>query len=212
MGSQCLSTASAHAASVAARGASSATYKAPSSATKARGVKMTDQSDAVGAVPRTQEVLMAEVRYGIVFGEMNEVFNGRVHRLLSFLWICAAALTGGSLLTIMGKLEPTVVLPWTVALGIIAAVAGSAQKAFKFQEREALFRAAKKSFEDLEGRGWSMNHGALQKEIGKVRAGAPSGGSWLAPLAYNRACKELGHPEVQLHVSGPAKMLASLAA
>jgi hypothetical protein len=175
-------------------------------------VKMDDSTKVNEAAPRTHEVLMAEVRYGIVFGEMNEVFNGRVHRFLSFLWISAAALTGGALLTLLGRLDPTIALPWTISLGIVAAVAGAAQKAFKFQDRETKFRETKAAFQEVEGRGWSMNQSALQKELAKLRAKAPSGGTWLAPLAYNRACRELGHPEVQMPVPKPLKLAAGLAA
>jgi hypothetical protein len=204
MATQCVSATPAHASRASAgTAATRATQK---------GVVMEDMKSELGATPRTTEVLMAEVRYGIVFGEMNEVFNGRIHRFLSFLWMSAAALSAGSLVTLIGKLDQSAVLPWTITLGIVAALAGAAQKAFKFHEREAAFRTAKAAFQELEGRGWSMNQSALQKELAKLLKNAPAGGSWLAPLAYNRACRELGYPDVQMPVHGAMKLAAPLVA
>lgn len=178
---------------------------------KRKPSKAKEDMKEVGASPSSVENLMAEVRYAIVFGEMNEVFNGHVHRLLSFLWIFAAALSGGSLLTLLGKLEPSVVLPWTIVLGIISAFAVSSQRAFKFQEKEVSFRKAKMEFQLLEGRGWSMSQEELQKTVAKLRSGAPSGGAWLAPLAYNRACNELGHSDFQIDVPTPTRIVWRMA-
>lgn len=158
------------------------------------------------------EVLMAEVRYGIVYGEMNEVFNGHLHRMLSFLSILAGSLAGGALLTLLGKIDQSLVIPWTFGFGVVAALAFSAQKAFKFNERESKFRKAKAAFQALEGSGWSMTTKELQKKLAALRKDAPSEGIWLAPLAYNRACAELGHSDVHMPVSASARIAWSLAA
>ena len=163
-------------------------------------------------VPPTQDILMAEVRYGIVFGEMNEVFNSHLHRLLTFFSISSGLLTGTSVLPIIGKISSEVVLPWTLTFAVIAALAFAAQKAFKFSEKAEKFRKAKAAFQALEGTGWDMSRNDLQKEIAKLRKNAPSEGAWLAPLAYNRACVELGHSEVQIPVSTPAKFVWSVTA
>lgn len=216
MGTECLSSTAADAASVEAytglRPSGNHAPNKPAPTAKGKGRKMSESRQAAEAAPRTPEVLMAEVRYGIVFGELNEVFNGRVHRFLSFLWIASAALTGGGgVVTLMNRVDPTVALPWTIGIGIVSALALAAQKAFKFNEREARFREAKRAFGVLEGKGWAMAVGTLQKEVAKLQANSPSGGWWLAPLAYNRACMELGHPEVQITVPGSSKLFAGLA-
>ena len=214
MGNQCFSPAETDARST----GTPAAVKADSSAgpkaaplSQEGSVMDTTSSAELGAKPGSQPILMAEVRYGIVFGEMNEVFNGRVNRILTFLWTIAAALSGGSLLALLGKVDQSMVLFWTLGLAVISALALSAQKAFKFHEREGKFHSAKKAFQDLEGKGWSMNQGTLNRELAKLRANAPSGGTWLASLAYNRACNELGHPDFQIDVPPKVRWVASLA-
>ena len=159
------------------------------------------------APPRTLEVVMAEVRYGIVFGEMNEVFNSRVHRVLNFLALAAVALSGAALLGLLKEvLQPSTVTWWAVGCIAVAALAKAADVAFRFKERANEFRAAKSGFQVLEGTGWSSNLNTVQKELAKLRSNAPAGGSWIAPLAYNKACKELGHPDVQMPIPGSTQI------
>lgn len=171
-----------------------------------------DDSSNDGNSPPAQDVLMAEVRYGIVYGEMNEVFNGHMHRIFSFITILSGLLTGGSIVPLLGRVDQEIVVPWMLAFGVITALAFSAQKAFKFNEREAKFRKAKAAFQSLEGSGWNMSKADLQRRLAALRKDAPSEGAWLAPLAYNRACAELGHPDYQMPVSAPAKIVWSVTA
>lgn len=208
MGIQLLSPAAANASCKAASASASAT-------TQKQVVKdsiiMTD-STLLEAKPGSVPVLMAEVRYGIVFGELNELFYAKVHKAMLFISILCVSLGAGSLLGLLGKFDPTVVVAWALSLAVLGAVANAAGRAFKFEKREADFKAAKVAFQDLEGRGWSMNQGTLDKEIKKLRKNAPAGGGWLAAYAYNRACRELGHPSFSMPVRGAARIIGSLIA
>jgi hypothetical protein len=163
--------------------------------------------DTNTATERTPAVLMAEVRYGIVFGEMNEIFNGRLHRTLKFLSLVCGGLSAAGFLT---RSTPAVGIEfltwWSLFLGASSIVAGSVMLAFRFDERERRFCEAKKGFQTLEGRGWGLAQGTLQRELAKLLSHAPAGGDWLAALAYNRACRELGHPEVQMDVPATNRM------
>jgi hypothetical protein len=209
MGTQCFSATAAHAAC--AETLTAPCTRSTTHATSQGEVKMAADPAFVTA-PRTQEVLMAEVRFGIVFGEMNEVFNGRINKTLLFFTCLAGLLTaGGGVLSILGKTDQSTVLVCTLVLSIVTALAESARRAFKFHERETAYRKAKNEFIDLEAKGWSMNQGTLQKELAKLLKNAPAGGSWLSTLAYNKACREIGHPEVQMEVPSLTRLAASLA-
>lgn len=163
---------------------------------EARSFVEPNVADTPEAKPGSQPVLMAEVRYGIVFGEMNEVFNRRMNALLMFALTLAGLLSAGGFVSNLTKVLPgEAVLWWSVGLGVVTALSQAARIAFKFKEREAEFKAAKRVFQELEGRGWSMNQGTLYKELAKLRGNAPSGGTWLASAAFNKACEELGHPD-----------------
>ena len=159
-----------------------------------------------GSIP----VLMSEVRYGIVFGEMNEVFNRRVSGLLLFVVTLAGLLSAGGFISNLSKVLPSEsVLWWSVGLGVLTALAQAARIAFKFKEREAEFRAAKRAFQELEGRGWTVNQNTLYQDLAKLRANAPSGGDWLASAAFNKACAELGHPERHRDMPRHVRFIAS---
>lgn len=168
---------------------------------KLKGASMTDDKlNLPEAQPGSQEVLMSEVRYAIVFGEMNEIVNGRIHRLLTWITVFAAIMTVGGAAVVIGKAAASAGISQGLALAtfillVIAAAAEATKRACKFDQKEAAFREAKKNFQELEGRGWQMNQGNLAKEIAKLRAKAPAGGSWLASAAFNKACAELGYPE-----------------
>jgi hypothetical protein len=173
---------------------------------------MAAQFDQLEAKPGSQEVLMAEVRYAIVFGEMNELFFGRLHRLLLAVVIFAGIIAAsGGLGTLIAKEAAAAGVTWLAPLSfwslLLAAIAEALRRAFAFDKREAKFRKAKEEFQDLEGKGWSMAQGTLQKEIAKLRKNAPSGGSWLASSAFNRACEELGHPERHRRVAPHVQFL-----
>lgn len=166
----------------------------------------------VEASPGSIESLMADVRYGIVFGEMNEAFNNHIHHTFSFVWIFCASLgtttfAGGSLLAWLGKFGYEYVAIASILLGGASAAARSMQKAYKFNERAAQFRKTKIEFQRLETKGWSMSIENLRSAIGKLQEKAPIGGSWVAPLAYNKACEELGYPEVKMPVPARTKIV-----
>lgn len=158
--------------------------------------------------PVTHEVLMAEVRYGIVFGDMSEVLHSRINRTLLFITIFCGALSSGSLLTLLGKYTPEMVLPWTIGLFVVSALAESLRRGYDFGAKAKVYASFREQFQELEGRGWSMNQGSLLKELAKLRKNAPPGGGVLAALAYNRACRELGHPDVQMKLDTQAKALS----
>ena len=210
-----LSTARAHAASASASAAKSADSSA-GTGTQGR-VEVIARSKMEATTTATPEakpgsipVLMSEVRYGIVFGEMNEVFNRRVSGLLLFVVTLAGLLSAGGFISNLSKVLPSEsVLWWSVGLGVLTALAQAARIAFKFREREADFRAAKRAFQELEGRGWSMNQNTLYKDLAKLRANAPSGGDWLASAAFNKACAELGHPERHRDMPRHVRFIAS---
>ena len=210
-----VSSARAHAAGTSAAAAEPASASASISTQGRRNVDARSPmevktADTPEAKPGSQPVLMSEVRYGIVFGEMNEVFNHRVNSLLFFmLTLCGLLSAGGFITNLKGVLPGEAVFVWSVVLGAVTAVTQAARLAFKFKERAAEFRAAKKAFQELEGRGWSMNQGTLTKEIARLRANAPSGGDWLASAAFNKACAELGYPDRKRRMPAHIRFIAA---
>lgn len=212
---ECISSARANAAGTEAAGAQTGRPGSEPQVMLTEGAKMTNKSaqSDLEAQPESQPVLMAEVRYGVVFGELNELFYGRLHRLLLAVSIFAAILiAGGGVGTVIAKEAANLGLAdflkqvtfWSLLAG---AVSESVRRAFKFDQREAAFRKAKEEFQELEGKGWSMALGTLQRELAKLRKNAPAGGEWLASSAFNKACQELGHPERHRHVPAPVEWI-----
>jgi hypothetical protein len=154
-----------------------------------------------GAPPGSKPVLMAEVRYAIVFAEMNELVCTRLHKLFVFLTILSASLTAAGFVTVLTKaFSESTVIWWTLGVALVAALSNAARTAFKLEKRAADYATAKKKFQRLEGEGWSLGQTDLQNKIAKLRSEAPAGGTWLASAAYNKACEEIGHPESQMPV------------
>jgi len=218
---ECVQTAAAYACSSSATAGTEAGTEAGAGAKqgqrqvvpKGQAMSSTEDSTVPEAKPGTVPVLMAEVRYGIVFGEMNEVFNGRLHRTLKFLGYLCAGLTATSLLQLVTKaLGPEAIAIWSASFAVLGAVCAALIAGYRFDKREADFRAAKAAFQDLESKGWAMRQDQLSKEINKIRKSAPAGGSWLASAAYNKACEELGHKEYHRDMPGVVRLLSGLAA
>lgn len=161
---------------------------------------MSLEEERVEARAPDEAVLMAEVRYAIVFAEMNEVVNMRLHKLCVWITTFATILTVGGAAAVITKYAGAAgftdaLTAWTLVVALVAAAAEATKRSYKFDQQAEAFRKAKQAFQDLEARGWSMNLGSLQKEIAKLRKGAPSTGEWLASAAFNKACAELGYPE-----------------
>jgi hypothetical protein len=196
------STAGATAPSRAASAFSSLPAEGATSAAGTRPARQDGLKDKVmdPSLPRTKEEMMSEVRYGVVFADMNESANAWLRGVSVFLTALCALLTTGGFAALALKAAPDYFLWWSLGLGAVAAVALAANKAFKFAEREEQFRAAKTAFQTLEGKGWCMEADSLDKELHQLRNKAPTGGRWLAELAYNRTCREIGHPEVRIPV------------
>ena len=151
---------------------------------------------------------MAEVRYGIVFGEVNELFNGQMHRILTMLTLVSTGftVTGASgVLQILTQMDKSFALTWTFCWLAIGVLAFAAQRAFNFKDKETRFKTAKNSFQHLEGLGWKIRSETLHKSLVNLRQNAPSGGDWLAPVAYNRACAELGYGDGEFQMDVPAR-------
>jgi hypothetical protein len=166
-----------------------------------RSMALNQAASTPEAQPGSKPVLMAEVRYAIVFAEMNELVCARVHKLLLFLVILSASLSATGFVTLLTKaFSETTVIWWALGLAAVAAVSSAARSAFKLDKRAVEYAAAKKKFQKLEGEGWTIGQVELQNKLAKLRADAPSGGSWLASAAYNKACEELGHPEFHMRV------------
>lgn len=202
MSNQCVSSPTAYAPSETA-GATSAKPVAREAAGAAlmEGLVM-------ATVERTKEELMSEVRYGIVFASMNEDWNCRLRKAFNLLTYAAAGFSGVGAMALIGKLGGSDFATWwTAGWALLSVLSAAITKAYHFDKREAEFRKAKAEFESLEGKGWSLHHSDLQRQLGKLRAAAPNGGQWLAPLAYNKACTELGYPDVKMRVSCFANVL-----
>ncbi|NML47178.1 hypothetical protein HHL11_25755 [Ramlibacter sp. G-1-2-2] len=178
---------------------------------KEKGSMALEQS-APTAAPGTLPVLMAEVRYAIVFADMNEASYRFIHRALLFAGFICAGLSGSTVVPLLTKTaSPEVVVIWTLGLAALSVVSFSAQKAFGFDKRADAFQKARAKFQLLEGKGWTMAPHDLQSRIATLRSDAPTGGQWLAAAAYNKACEELGHPEFHMPVPVPARLFGALA-
>lgn len=181
---------------------------------KEKGSMALDQSATTTptAAPGSVPVLMAEVRYAIVFADMNESAYRFVHRTLLFAGFICGGLSGSTIVPLLAKTAPQeVVVAWMLGLAALSVISFSARKAFGFDKRADDFQKAKAKFQTLEGKGWTMAQQDLQNRIATLRADAPTGGQWLAAAAYNKACKELGHPEFQMPVPISARVLAAVA-
>lgn len=164
------------------------------------------------AAPGTLPVLMGEVRYGIVFADMNEAAYRFAHRALLFAGFVCAGLSGSAVVPLLSKSSSQeTVVAWMLGLAALSVISFSARKAFRFDQRADAFQKAKSKFQLLEGKGWGMAPHDLQSRLATLRSDAPTGGQWLAAAAYNKACEELGHPEFQMPVPVPARLFGSMA-
>ena len=217
MATQCIPTAGADASRAEAAATRKAGFASAIEVLRGRVTKepavtaMIDSSTQTpDARPGSQPVLMSEIRYGIVFGEMNEVFNSRMNSFVVFASTLAGVLSASGVVAQVTKATSgDVAIWWALALGVLSAVAYAAKVAFRFKERERDFRDAKVKFQELEGRGWGMHQSALMKEVAKLRAGAPAGGSWLASAAFNKACAELGYPDRKREMPSHIRFIAA---
>jgi hypothetical protein len=183
MGTQCIPSTGTNASGEAAPATHTARGSTGSSSrTKSRGIAETrgamdnEVAETPEAKPGSQAVLMSEVRYGIVFGEMNEVFNTRANSLLVFITSLATALAAGGFVSLLSKaLDHETVLLWAIGAAIFGALSAAAKVAFKFKERAEQFRVAKKAFQDLIRRRLSC-FGSIQQGLRRIGLSRASSG------------------------------------
>lgn len=135
---------------------------------------------------RTVAIAVAEIRYGIEYGSVNEVFWRKLDTMAS---VCQAV--AGSL-AFAGAFSPSGDL--FKFAGAAIAVVSATQLVVKPMERAFAFRDARIKFHDLAKRAWDMPLRAIDAELEDLRAHAPRGSTLLAPIALNRVNRQMGHP------------------
>lgn len=133
---------------------------------------------------RTQEIAVAEVRFGIQFGLLNERFWGRIDTLLNFLQVLAGAFALAG------------VLADGVALGVAGAsmaVISALQLVLQPGRRAADFRVARRAWHELFKHAWALSLHELDARIEDLRAESPVGLRALEQPALNDIERMHGH-------------------
>lgn len=122
---------------------------------------------------RTLADAVADVRYGIAYGNLNERFWQRTDTTLNL-----AQIMGGSL-ALSGAMAQA---PLVAAVaGVLVAVVSGFQLALQPGRRSIDFRDARRKFHELNARAWQMTLQQLDAELEVLRMNAPQGLS-----AFNR--------------------------
>lgn len=150
---------------------------------------------------RTLEQAVADVRYGIEFGRLNERFWQRIDTTLNLVQVLAGAMA------LAGALSRADVL---AAAGLAMAVVSALQIALQPGRRAAGFLVARQAFHALNKRAWQFSVDEIDAALEDLRATAPQGLDALALPALNAVNRQHGQAEQhRLHLG--AKLAAALA-
>lgn len=140
---------------------------------------------------RTREIAVAEVRFAIEFGSLNERFWRRIDSGLNFTTIAFGALA------LTGAMQSQ---PWlSASSGIVLAIVSALQIGLQPFKRSVDFRDAKRAFHDLNARSPSLDLADIDAELERLRRDAPQGVDALSMPALNIVNQRHGH--------GPARTL-----
>lgn len=139
-----------------------------------------------GAALRTQAQAVADVRYGIAYGALNERFWQKLDTTLNLAQILAGALA----LSGAFAQAPTV----AGVAGTVVAVVSAFQLALQPTRKSIDFRDARRRFHELNARAWQMPLHELDAELEQLRMSAPNGLAALARPALFQVDAQHGSP------------------
>jgi hypothetical protein len=128
---------------------------------------------------------VAEVRFGIEYGALNERFWQNIDTVLNWVQVMAGALAVGGYVT-GGPMLAT-------AGAVLAAVSGT-QIALQPARRAYTFREARAAWHDLNKRAWQMSLHELDAALEELRKTAPVGLQSLKQPAANAVALREGAP------------------
>lgn len=138
--------------------------------------------------PQRQRTLghaVAEVRFGIEYGVLNERFWQHADTALNWVQVMAGALAVAGFVT--GG-------PMLAAAGLVLAVVSGTQIALQPARRAFAFREARAGWHDLNKRAWQMSLHELDCALEDLRKTAPVGLHALKQPAHNAVARREGAP------------------
>ena len=145
---------------------------------------MSDETPAT-LQTRTHAVAMAEVRFGVEYGSLNERLWRHVDTSLNLFTVLCGALALAGALSVTSWLA--------AAAGVALAINSALQITWQPLKRSIEFRDARFAFHDLARRAGSMPLAELDAALEDLRRAAPIGSDWLLMPAQNRVHAQFGH-------------------
>ncbi len=135
---------------------------------------------------RTLAHAVADVRYGIVYGSLNERFWQRADTTLNLVQILFGALA------LTGALAASGIL--AAVAGVVLACVSAVQLTLQPGRRSFEFREARRQFHELAAQAWSMPLAEVDQRLEQLRYSAPNGLAALARPAQEMVDAAHGHP------------------
>ncbi|MBQ0946335.1 hypothetical protein KAK07_23550 [Ideonella sp. 4Y16] len=127
---------------------------------------------------------VSDVRYAVIYGELNERFWTRIDTALSLV-----SAIGGSAAVATFLAQSNLA---NAVAGAVLALAGVLGLVLRPGQKASQFREARIGYLNLLGRAWSMQVGEVDAERARLEAAAPIGLDGLGPVAWNRLVIQLG--------------------
>lgn len=138
---------------------------------------------------RTLAIAVAEVRFGIQYGALNERFWHHLDTALNLVQISCGALA------LAGAIAQGTQL---VAVGaVVLACVSAVQLTLQPTRRSIAFRDARRLFHELNARAWQLSLQDLDAALERLRADAPPGLAALLMPAQNIVHRQHGGSDVR---------------
>lgn len=134
---------------------------------------------------RTQADAVADVRFGITYGSLNERFWQRLDTTLNLTQVLFGALALTGALAAMG--------PLAGVAGVVLAVVSALQLTLQPGRRSIDFRDARRAFHALNAKAWQMPLHELDAALEELRMNAPNGLAALNRPALHMLDAQHGH-------------------
>ncbi len=144
---------------------------------------MTDNATPVPM--RTHATAVAEVRFGVEFGSLNERLWRHVDTGLNLITVLFGALALAGAMSVTSWMAATA--------GVVLAVVSALQLTWQPLKRSIEFRDARYGFHDLAQQAAGMSVAEIDVALEHLRRVSPIGSDWLLVPALNRVHAQFGH-------------------
>lgn len=152
---------------------------------------------------RTQAQAVAEVRYAIEYGAMNERLWQRLDTALNLTQATAGALALAGAMATQGRAA--------AVAGVVLAIVSALQLTLQPTRRSVAFRDVRLGLHDLAKRAWQLPLAELDAALEDVRKTAPQGLAALGRPAFNAVQRQHGHADKVLPLRWHERLAAALA-